>query len=88
MKLEYQSPQIEEIEMILESSFAMTFGKPIIAFDVIYNRETTENKTYYFKDSNSLIELLNQQKDGTLMKEVAMRRYTWKLIAKQYKALY
>lgn len=27
---------------------AMFFNKPILAYDVIYNRETTENKADYF----------------------------------------
>lgn len=68
---------------------AMFFGKPILAYDVVYNRETTENKAYYFKNSNQLVELvLRKEKDGTSMKEIAKRRYTWKHIAKQYEALY
>lgn len=68
---------------------AMTFGKPIIAFDVIYNRETTENKAYYFKSSGQLVELvLQKEKNGESMKEIAKRRYTWEHIAKQYEALY
>lgn len=67
----------------------MSFGKPIIAFDVVYNRETTENKAYYFKNSNQLVELVSQkEKDGASMKEIAKWRYTWKHIAKQYEALY
>ena len=67
---------------------AMSFGKPIIAFDVIYNRETTENKAYYFKDCEELVELLHKEKDGTPMKEIVQRRYTWKHIAEQYEAIY
>ena len=66
----------------------MSFGKPIIAFDVIYNRETTENKAYYFKDCEELVELLHKEKDGTPMKEIVQRRYTWKHIAEQYEAIY
>ena len=67
---------------------AMSFGKPIIAFDVVYNRETTENKATYFKDCKELIELLYEDKDGKSMKEIAQRRYTWKHIAMQYEAIY
>ena len=67
---------------------AMSFGKPIIAFDVVYNREATENKAYYFKDSKELIELLYKDKDGMPMKEIEQRRYTWKHIARQYESLY
>ncbi len=67
---------------------AMFFGKPILAYDVVYNRETTENKACYFKGCKELIELLHKDKDGTPMKEIAQRRYTWKHIAMQYEALY
>ncbi len=67
---------------------AMSFGKPIIAFDVVYNRETTENKAYYFNDCTELIKLLHEDKDGAAMKEIAQRRYTWKHIAMQYEAIY
>lgn len=68
---------------------AMTFGKPILAFDVIYNRETTENKAFYFNDCEELISLLSLKcKNGDAMKEISGRRYTWSNIAKQYEALY
>lgn len=67
---------------------AMFFGKPILAYDVVYNRETTENKAYYFKNSEQLIELLGAEKYGEPLREIARRRYTWKYIAGQYEALY
>lgn len=68
---------------------AMFFGKPILAYDVVYNRETTENRAYYFKDSDQLVELtLRKEKSGEPMKEIARRRYTWEHVAKQYEALY
>ncbi|KAA3157315.1 glycosyltransferase family 1 protein, partial [Akkermansia sp. BIOML-A63] len=67
---------------------AMSFGKPIIAFDVVYNRETTGNKAYYFKNCKELIERLHEDKDGTPMKEIAQTHYTWKTITGQYEQLY
>lgn len=68
---------------------AMTFGKPILAFDVVYNRETTENKAFYFNDCEELISLLSIKcKNGDAMKEISSRRYTWSNIAKQYETLY
>lgn len=68
---------------------AMFFGKPVLAYDVVYNRETTENKAFYFRTSEQLIALIRQEgKDGSPMKEIATRRYTWKYVAKQYEALY
>ncbi len=68
---------------------AMFFGKPILAYDVVYNRETTHNRAYYYRDSTELTALLNSKKqDGQAMRLLAERLYTWKLIARQYEALY
>lgn len=68
---------------------AMHFGKPILAFDVIYNRETTDNKAYYFNSCEQLIALLQTEGlDGAALKEIAQRKYTWRQIAEQYEALY
>lgn len=68
---------------------AMFFGKPILAYDVVYNRETTENKAYYFKTTKELIGFLcSDLCTGSAMREIAERRYTWKCIAERYEALY
>ena len=68
---------------------AMFFGRPILAFDVVYNRATTFNKAYYFKNSMELITLIAHPRlDGHVMRLLAEQHYTWKLIAKQYEALY
>ena len=68
---------------------AMFFGCPIIAFDVIYNRETTQNKAYYFSDVAELLKLI-QQKDlqGHIMKEIAYKEYTWNNISQQYSIVF
>ena len=64
-------------------------GKPILAFDCIYNRATTHEKAYYFKDSRDLQRLIEKsQFDGTVMKTIAEEEYTWRKIAKQYESLY
>lgn len=68
---------------------AMFFEIPILAYDVVYNRETTERKAAYFADADSLVESLRGElPDGALMKEVAQRRYTWRHISEQYCSLY
>lgn len=72
---------------------AMFFGMPILAYDVIYNRETTENKAHYFRSVQDLIELLSQPlsvyTDNALeMLNIARNRYCWSCIAKQYESLY
>ena len=72
---------------------AMTLGLPIIAYDVIFNRYTTENKAFYFKNSIELEKLLidfkpdSYKKNGQDMKSIANKRYKWKIIAKEYSKL-
>ena len=68
---------------------AMFFGHPIIAYDVVYNRETTRNQAYYFADAESLRKLLARPDlDGDAMKRIAEEEYTWKHISSQYCELY
>ncbi|MCD7899785.1 MAG: DUF1972 domain-containing protein [Bacteroides sp.] len=67
---------------------AMFFGKPILAFNVIYNRETTENECYYFSTVQELVSLLDKKlSNGNKMLEIANRRYKWKDIVEQYEIL-
>lgn len=68
---------------------AMFFGCPILCFDVVYNRASTQNKAYYWKDVNELVELLQCKKlSGDEMKVIAEKEYTWKTIISQYEMLY
>lgn len=72
---------------------AMFFQKPILAFDVIYNRETTEQKADYFSSVDDLVKLLQLpyssfQLNASSMMEIAQRRYRWEVIARQYEVLY
>ncbi|MFV0470383.1 MAG: DUF1972 domain-containing protein [Dysgonomonas sp.] len=72
---------------------AMFFGRPIWAYDVIYNRETTENRIVYFRDISALRDLMETDINhfegmGEQMLETASRRYHWKLIVKQYEDNY
>lgn len=72
---------------------AMFFQKPILAFDVIYNRETTEQKADYFSSVDDLVKLLQLpyssfQLNASSMMEIAQRRYRWEVIARQYERLY
>ncbi|MEL7530892.1 MAG: DUF1972 domain-containing protein [Bacteroidota bacterium] len=69
---------------------AMNLGLPIISFDVIFNRETTESKAIFFDSADKLLAELRQltpesrAATGENMREVAQRRYTWKVISEQY----
>lgn len=70
---------------------AMSLGLAAVCFDVPTNRSTTEEKSFYFKDSESLINILSGIQESTLeklrvnMREIANRRYTWKRIVELYK---
>ena len=70
---------------------AMSLGLPVLCFDVKTNRYSTEEKSYYFKDSKSLIEIISNLKEDKIiqlaadMKEIADRRYTWQRIVIIYK---
>lgn len=72
---------------------AMFFGRPIIAYNVIYNRATTENKALYFSNVEELQDLLSDrnssfEQNAASMIEIANRLYQWDMIAKQYETLY
>lgn len=69
---------------------AMWCSLPIIAFDVSFNRKTTENDAIYFKDSQELVSIIKNiskeelKNNASCMKEIANRKYTWSIIAEKY----
>ncbi|RYF75946.1 MAG: DUF1972 domain-containing protein [Cytophagaceae bacterium] len=69
---------------------AMYLGLPIIAFDVTYNRTTTEGKALYFNSSNALVDYIQQtsiadlKAQAAVMKAIAYRRYSWSVITRKY----
>ncbi|MEM6261486.1 MAG: DUF1972 domain-containing protein [Bacteroidota bacterium] len=73
---------------------AMNLNLPILAYDVNYNRETTEGKGIYFGDAFQLFSKLQElneparQELGRKMGEIAKRRYTWKVISEQYDVMF
>lgn len=72
---------------------AMYLELPILAFNVSYNRTTTENKANYFSNEQELVnqlKLVSETEMGRLrkeMKSIALRRYTWEKISNQYDLL-
>lgn len=72
---------------------AMWLGLPILAYDVNYNRETTDGKAKYFGTDASLATLiqgLDAEALKTLgrdMKIIAEERYTWRKVVAQYTQL-
>ncbi len=73
---------------------AMSLGLPILAFNVSYNVTTTERKAKYFKSAEelqSIVRSITMDKRtmlGRTMKQIAERRYTWKVIVNQYQYLF
>lgn len=68
---------------------AMFLGRPILAYDVVYNRETTYQKAYYWKNSEQLQQLVERNDlTGNNTMLVAQQHYTWASISKQYEELY
>jgi glycosyltransferase involved in cell wall biosynthesis len=73
---------------------AMYLEVPILAYDVNYNRYTTNNLTSYFSDSESLKKLLHKdfttpesRKQSEDLRSYAEQNYRWELIAAAYKKL-
>ncbi|PPK99535.1 DUF1972 domain-containing protein [Parapedobacter indicus] len=75
---------------------AMTLGLCCLVYDVDYNRETTENKAIYFRNSEELKKLVNDFENGVLdnqyvgqkMTEIAKKRYKWSVIVDKYNQLF
>ena len=78
---------------------AMNLGLPILAFDCVYNRATTEEKALYWKTSDDIVHIIMEEKafpsENTrfekvsfAMKDAGKRLYSWKTIAELYNSLY
>lgn len=69
---------------------AMYLGLPVIAFNVAYNRYTTNNKALYFTGKTDLLEIVNTTTQQQLseiaqhMQTIAREHYTWSKIAQLY----
>ncbi|MFI5222100.1 MAG: DUF1972 domain-containing protein, partial [Bacteroidia bacterium] len=72
---------------------AMYLNLPVAAFDVNYNRETTENKCLYFKNADELSGIITQTPNEQLdaiadeLHRISLRRYSWTVIARKYRHL-
>lgn len=79
---------------------AMNLSLPILAFNCVYNRATTEEKCLYWKTSDDLQNLMKRlchsetdseslrEKIAREMGEAGKRLYSWDKIARQYNELY
>lgn len=72
---------------------AMNLHLPIFAYDVIYNRTTTEDKAFYFSSTNQLVNLIKNTTPSQLKQiadslwKIARCRYTWSVIVQKYEQL-
>lgn len=73
---------------------SMSLGLPVVAFDVVFNRATTENQAIYFDSTASLtgtlrqLDTLDLAANAQYMRELAQRRYSWATIAGKYATLF
>ena len=73
---------------------SMSLGLPVLAFDVVFNRSTTENLAVYFNDTTSLalalqsLDTLDLPANAKRMLDLAKRRYSWAIIANKYTELF
>jgi glycosyltransferase involved in cell wall biosynthesis len=68
----------------------MHFGIPVLAYDCVFNRHTTDNKALWFKDADSLGDAVSSLEPermshvGIEMKRIAQERYTWQAVGQAY----
>jgi glycosyltransferase involved in cell wall biosynthesis len=68
----------------------MNLNVPVICFDVPTNRESTKNKSIYFKSSKNLVSRINSLSDSEYdsckkaMFKIASNEYTWDKVSLQY----
>ena len=69
---------------------AMFLGLAIVSYDVPVNHETTQENALFFKDVNSLMNVVNNLTPEKVMElayassQIAAKEYNWKHIADQY----
>jgi glycosyltransferase involved in cell wall biosynthesis len=72
---------------------AMYLKLPIISYNVSYNKTTTESKALYFNEADELKEIIRStnihrfKEIASSMKEIADRRYIWKVVAAGYQKI-
>jgi glycosyltransferase involved in cell wall biosynthesis len=73
---------------------AMQLGRAVVAFDVNYNRVTTEGRASFFRTHDDLAAIVRRltplelREMGAALEQVASRRYTWSRIARAYATLF
>ncbi len=69
---------------------AMCLGRAVFAYDISYNRETSDNKAFFFKNVKELEQLIDKTKEtdlafcGQQLHQLAREKYTWSRISDCY----
>ena len=76
---------------------AMGAGTPVLAYDCEFNREVTANRALFWRDANSLAEILDEVAEGELDEELTeltaagrqriAEHYQWDAVTDDYQAL-
>ena len=71
---------------------AMNFGLPIIAFDCVYNRATTEDKCLYWSNMEQMINIMRNNDSfnqiSKNMLQLGKLYYSWETISNKYNSIY
>lgn len=73
---------------------AMCMAKPVIAFAIDYNKETTNGRALYFSNVDELVGTLRDvsqevmHKQAAELYEIAMHQYSWKKISDEYGSIF
>lgn len=73
---------------------AMSLGLPVVAYDCVFNRETTSGQALFFSTTDDLVTILKNLDDeqlaglGAKMKQSADQMYTWDKISASYAELF
>lgn len=64
----------------------MHFSAPIMAFDCVFNRDTTHGQARYFQNAQELAALLSapHEAPATTLQEIARAHYTWDKVGTAY----
>ena len=73
---------------------AMCCGFSVVSFDCVFNRETTNDSAYYFKNSAELASIISgllvseHKPNADEMFKLGQEHYTWEIIRQKYKDLF
>lgn len=65
----------------------MHIGHPVLAFDCVFNRLTTQDAASYFSDKAGLVAALHEPEtpeQGAALQRIAHKDYTWATVGAQY----